>query len=97
MIDVQTETIIPLNESPRHLPGNPHVGTIYRWTLKGVRGVKLETILRGGRRFTSIESLTRFIERTTAAGDGAREGARTPRRRMAAIERAEAELEDDDP
>ncbi len=42
---------------------HPHVSTIYRWRLRGIRGVKLETFLIGGRRYTSVEAIERFTER----------------------------------
>jgi hypothetical protein len=43
--------------------------TLWRWATRGVRGVKLETLLIGGIRYTSAESLQRFYERTTAAAE----------------------------
>lgn len=36
--------------------------TIWRWTMKGVRGVKLESLAVGGVRVTSQEAFQRFIE-----------------------------------
>ena len=41
--------------------------TCYRWRTRGCRGVKLETILIGGSRFTSLEALDRFVEQTNRA------------------------------
>jgi hypothetical protein len=60
--------------------------------MKGVRGVRLETIMRGGVRFTSTEAIQRFFDRSTAAADGEPAPARTPAQRQKAIDRAEAEL-----
>jgi hypothetical protein len=40
-------------------PVNP--STIYRWYAYGVKGVHLETALRGGVRVTSEEALQRFF------------------------------------
>ena len=70
MIDIQTETLVPVAKIPSHVPGRPHVATCWRWVQRGCRGVKLETLLVGGKRFTSLEALQRFAEATTAAADG---------------------------
>jgi hypothetical protein len=43
------------------IPGRPSVPTLFRWSLRGVRGVRLETWLVGGRRFTSRDAIARFI------------------------------------
>lgn len=94
MIDVQTEKLLTITETARTLPGRPNVTTIWRWRNRGVRGVRLETICIGGRRFTSREALARFFAATTAAADGAPVPAETPRRRERAIERAEARAEE---
>ena len=59
MIDFQTEELQSFETAP--IPGNPHLGTRYRWTLKGVRGVKLESLVIGNKRFTSAEAIGRFI------------------------------------
>ena len=65
------------------------------WVLHGVGGIKLESILIGGKRFTSAESIQRFCDRRTAAADVDTPPVRTPRRRERAIEKAERELERD--
>ena len=56
-------------------------------------GVKLETYHVAGRVFTSREAIERFIRRTTEARNGAPVDRTPSRKRQAAIERAEAELE----
>jgi hypothetical protein len=48
----------------------PHAATIHRWVKRGVRGIKLETVILGGLRFTSVEAVHRFMDRTTEAYDG---------------------------
>jgi hypothetical protein len=35
--------------------------TVWRWTMRGLRGVRLETYSIGGRRFTTREAFDRFI------------------------------------
>lgn len=93
-IDIRNETVIPIGQAPKHFPGRPNVSSIYRWFGKGSRGAKLETIVVGAKRFTSIEAIERFIEATTRNSPGAApQPARpTSRQREAAIRRAEAEL-----
>lgn len=75
------------------LPGRPHLSTLHRWRLRGVRGVRLQTCLIGGRRYTTSEWLVEFIEGSTAAvapeTPTAIEG-----RRESAILAAEKELND---
>jgi hypothetical protein len=44
-----------------------NVSTVWRWTLRGVRGVVLESFSVGARRFTTVEAFQRFVERSTAA------------------------------
>lgn len=89
-----SETLISLAEAARTLPGRPNIATLWRWRTAGVRGVTLETVTVGGRRYTSREALARFVAATTAAADGepvARP--QTPRQREAAIRAAERELD----
>jgi hypothetical protein len=38
-----------------------HVGTLYRWALRGSKGRRLETVLVGRQRYTSIEAINRFM------------------------------------
>ena len=61
MIDLELETLIPIAEAARHIPGRPHRGTVWRWLQSGVRGVVLESVLIGGRRYTSTEAIRRFL------------------------------------
>ena len=61
-IDFEAETIITLGEACRAFPPNGiSDATMARWIQKGVKGVKLETLLIGGRRVTSREAIARFI------------------------------------
>ena len=61
MIDPATEALISWQQVAKHVPGDPHISTLHRWRLRGVRGKKLETLLVGGKRFTSREAIDRFI------------------------------------
>jgi hypothetical protein len=91
-IDIETEWLLSLSEAAKELPGRPHISTLHRWRLRGVRGVKLDTVLVGGRRFTSREALVRFTDRINSGEAKAVTGHRTVRERERAIERAEREL-----
>ena len=62
-INIENEQIIPLREGPEHCPGTPHISAFYRWMNK--KDSPLETIRVGGRRYTSVEAIHRFIERCT--------------------------------
>jgi hypothetical protein len=69
MIDVQTEEILRLHDA-RNLPwlkgrdgGRVDVGTLRRWSLKGVKGTVLETIRIGNTTYTSVAAILTFIER----------------------------------
>jgi hypothetical protein len=91
-IDLANETPITLAEAARTLPGGAvHVSTIHRWQLKGCRGVRLETFLRGGIRYTTFPALERFFAATTAAADGEAPPALTSRQREREIQQAERE------
>lgn len=66
------------------------VSTVWRWTLRGVRGHRLECFALGGRRYTTREAFARFVARTN--GERVVNG-QTPRQRKAAIRAAERELD----
>jgi len=51
----------------------PHVSTLWRWCLKGCKGVRLDSICIGGKRFVTVAAIEKFIEASTALRDGQRE------------------------
>jgi len=53
----------------RLLPKQPNPATLWRWHARGVRGIVLETVLVGGRRYVTREALERFIDAVTEAGN----------------------------
>jgi Protein of unknown function (DUF1580) len=61
------EKPLTLAEAARLLPKRPNPATLWRWRTKGVRGVKLETLLIGGRRYVSRVALQQFIDAVTSA------------------------------
>jgi hypothetical protein len=62
-IDCEAETLIhfPDARSAFHDDKRHSLASLHRWRLKGVRGVKLETVLICGLRYTSKEAIARFI------------------------------------
>lgn len=67
MINLDEQPIC-LKEATRLLPSlrcsrRIHVSTLHRWSRKGVKGVRLETIRVGGTHCTSIAALERFFAR----------------------------------
>ncbi len=98
MIDITSETILTLADAAKSLPKRSgrriHTSTVYRWSQRGCRGIRLETAQLGGSRVTSVEALQRFVERLTAADPRiSTPMAVTPARRRREIARAEKALE----
>ena len=62
-IDTELETLLTFDDARTAFPGDRRLSlaTLHRWRLNGVRGVKLETVLIGGLRYTSREAISRFI------------------------------------
>lgn len=74
MIEISEEHLLSLREASRRLPSarsgkSVHVSTLYRWTTRGVRGVRLETVRIGGTVFTSQEALQRFAAKLSSADE----------------------------
>lgn len=90
MSDLLSEQRISLAGLARELEVSPP--TIWRWWKKGIRGIRLETYMQGGRRQTTREAHARFVDRTTAAANCVPPPSPTNRKREAAIARAEREL-----
>jgi hypothetical protein len=94
MIDLQHESVLSFADAVNHLPRRrkgkkPHIATMYRWAMRGCRGVRLETLRVGGTLCTSLEALQRFCERCT---DPSGNQAVTSKSREREISRAEREL-----
>ena len=69
MIDVQSETLIPLNRA-RDLAwfrgrsgGRISADAVRRWALRGLRGIQLESLRIGNTRYTTKEATLRFLAR----------------------------------
>jgi len=93
MIDISAEQLLTLSQAARSLPGKVNVSTLWRWYQRGCRGVRLETVVIGGRRYTSKEALERFAAATTAARNGEQPTSRTSKQRQRATDTANFELE----
>jgi len=98
MIDIATEEVLSFADAVKRLPrrrggARPHIATLYRWAQHGVRGIRLETIMVGATRCTSVEKLQAYFDALTSAADGqAPAPAPLPRARRAAIAAAEKRL-----
>ena len=98
-IDITTETVVSLTEATKHLPERrtrkrANVATLYRWTNGGCRGVRLDYLMVGGTRCTSLEALQRFFDALTAAAEADQPPAPSPlpKSRQRQIEAAERRL-----
>lgn len=78
------ESLVTLPEASEIAPGAPHLSTLRRWCSRGVRGCVLETVLVGGRRWTSREALERFFTDLSSLGESS--PAPSPTRRLRARE-----------
>ena len=75
MIDLQSETIVTFREARalrwlRGRRGRISQDSLRRWSLRGLKGVVLETRKIGGATtVTSIEALLRFLDRINGSDD----------------------------
>lgn len=60
-IDIAHEEIITPAQAARYFPQRPHRSAIYRWMRDCRPHRRLESILIGGRRFTSLEAIARWV------------------------------------
>jgi hypothetical protein len=91
-IDLSVEHPLTFQEAGRPLPRQPNLSTWHRWRLRGVRGVRLETVVVGGRRYTTAEAVSRFIAATTAAANREPVPIHTPRQQKVEQSRVDAGL-----
>lgn len=73
-IDAIRDHLVEMGDVPRVLEETIkkrlNLATLYRWQSRGIAGIKLETILVGGKRFTTVEALNRFFAQSTLAKQG---------------------------
>jgi len=60
----ESEKLYPLSKLP--IATRPHVATAWRWATRGVRGVKLATVLIGGRRYATRRAVEQFLNELNA-------------------------------
>jgi Protein of unknown function (DUF1580) len=67
-INPESDSIEPLKPLLTRMLGRcPSHSTLHRWQRDGVRGVKLETVLVGDRRYSTAAAVSQFIRESTAA------------------------------
>lgn len=85
--------LLSLREASQLLPGKPHVSTLHRWRLRGIRGVKLITVMVGGKRWVHPDALRDFSAAITAAREnGASNAVPLTRTRRRSVKKAEQAL-----
>jgi hypothetical protein len=64
----------PLSEAPDHFPRRKgkrvSLPSVYRWVGSGYRGVRLQTVVVGGVRYTSPHAIAQFVADMTSIRDG---------------------------
>jgi hypothetical protein len=104
-IDLLAERVISFKEASELLPplrGNKkvHVSTLYLWSQRGCKGVRLEVARVGASPVTSREALSRFVQALTSGRAGPPShppptaGGRSPARRRRESRRAAKQLDD---
>lgn len=67
------EVLHPIGRAVELVTGSwPSPSKSWRWRRKGVHGVRLATVMVGGRRKTSVEAVRRFSAEITAVADDTR-------------------------
>jgi len=89
-IDIEYDEVMPLSQAAGYFPVRPSLRTLWRWHHRGVRGIKLETALVGGRRVTSREAVRQFLGAINAPAS--RMAAPVSARRQREADAAEREL-----
>jgi hypothetical protein len=71
-IDPSVDPLILLKKAAKPLPKPPSPACLWRWHARGIRGVRLETVVVGGRRYTTAAAWCEFVTKLTAnaAADG---------------------------
>jgi len=98
MIDLTQEELVPIRNVPKHLPPRPtgkrvHISAVYRWLLRGIRGIRLESLKIGGTTYTSKEALQRFADRLSNTSHAPDTTPATTLTRKRQIDRAARQVE----
>jgi hypothetical protein len=87
--------LIEIPVAVEHVTGRrPNLSTGWRWSTKGCRGIRLETVIVGGKRLTTVEMVRAFIRATTDARNATYETqyVAPTSQRQKQIEKASADL-----
>ncbi len=63
MLKMLEVKLLSMAQAANSLSNRPAVSTLWRWSSRGVKGVKLQTLVVGGRRYTTPEYLSEFVAR----------------------------------
>lgn len=63
---MRNENYIPITDAAVEFPVQPSRSTLWRYTVHGLRGVRLQTIRSAGRVLTTKEWVWAFIEQSSA-------------------------------
>lgn len=85
-IELEHETLVAFSDARTAFRDGRRksLATLHRWRLRGIRGVRLETLLIGGIRYTSLEAIDRFIRAQNANNPPAVSGITASQRRTQA-------------
>ncbi len=91
---LQNESLFSLVDAVEKATGRrPHLSTVLRWCTKPKMGIRLESVVLGGRRLTSPIAVLRYMSAVTEAKDGPSSFATaTPRQATLAAERSAKKL-----
>ena len=86
MIDRKREELRSFAQISKEHPIHPSVATLWRWALKGIKGHQCESLVYGGRRYSSLAAVDRFA--ALLSGLTAANGPRVSRHRQEEMARA---------
>ena len=89
MIDPKREELRSFAQISKEHPVHPSVATLWRCTLKGLKGYHFESLVYGGRRYSSLEAVDRFAAQLS--GLRSAKGPQASRRRQEETARAAEE------
>ncbi len=64
---VMTEDTLSIADACKEIPGRPSTATVWRWTKRGIYGVRLESFRSGHAIMTSRQAINRFLVELNAA------------------------------
>ena len=97
MYDPESDDLRPLAVLARQIPNRNgtagvNASSVWRWTLKGLKGRKLRSQFCGGIRMSSGRWLAEFFQGVTAVANGETAPVQTAKQRQKSIDAAEREL-----